>query len=108
MAPLTPEDRPPIACDMGAFTGEERARYHALRERLMAQVVVTEATPSGVRWRLDKAVDLPEIVEWMALERRCCPLLRLELQLPPDGSAWVEAGGGAGVKDFLATEFRRV
>jgi len=98
---------PSIACDMCAFTPDERARYSGLRERLMTQVIATESTSTGVRWQLEKTVVLPELVAWMALERRCCPFLRLGLQLPADGTVWVDAGGGPGVKDFLAAEFKR-
>jgi hypothetical protein len=44
-----------------------------------------------------------DALDWILLERRCCPFLRLELNFEPSlGPVWLRLGGGAGVKEFLA------
>ena len=42
-------------------------------------------------------------LEWLLLERRCCPFFDLRLALAGErGSVWIHFGGGPGVKEFLA------
>ncbi len=49
---------------------------------------------------------LLELVEWIGLERRCCPFLTFELVfLPDEGGVLLRIVGGEGVRDFLAATF---
>ena len=98
------EERP-IACDMAALATEERRRYDVLRSRVTGSVRRVTSTATSFRLELDHSVPSPEIAEWMALERRCCPFLTIALLLPPDGTRWVELGGSAAIKMFLTGEF---
>ena len=41
---------------------------------------------AGYAWDLDgKIASMPEVAEWITLERRCCPFLTLQLEATGDG-----------------------
>ncbi len=95
-------DHPVLACDLDALTREERDRRSVLAARVTGRFEEVLETEDGYAARLD-----PEFVhdafEWVLLERRCCPFLRLELGFEPAaGPLWLRFGGGPGVKEFLA------
>lgn len=100
-----PTDSRPIACDMSAFTPDERRQYNALRSRVTSSVTGTAGTDTGFRMRLDDSMTLPEIAEWVGLERRCCPFLTITLAVQPDEARWVELGGSRAIREFLSKEF---
>ena len=58
--------------------------------------------------RLTSAVTAQDVVEWVALEHRCCPFLHIAITIRPDDTRWVELGGSAAIKDFLRAEFSAV
>src|SRR5262245_46429339 len=92
----------PIACAPSVFSPAERERWNELR-RWRRSVQEIRELPEGYAFRLDpdRAV-LPEIAEWIALERRCCPFLAFRLEIEPrGGAAWLSLSGGAGVKEVL-------
>jgi hypothetical protein len=91
----------PVACDMSAFSPDERQRYHALRPKVVNAIEDVIETPSGFRGRIGPGVTASEVAEWMALERRCCPFLELGLRLTSDGRQWLELAGGPGVKEVV-------
>lgn len=93
-----------IACDLGALSAGEREHRAALAQTLVAQAAAVRELPDGYALRLDGTAPLArESLDWLLLERRCCPFLRLELELEPeDGPLWLRLRGGAGVKEFLA------
>jgi hypothetical protein len=95
----------PVACDMSAFSPDERRRYHALRPTVMNALEDVIETPNGFRGRVGPGVLAGEIAEWMALERRCCPFLELGLRLTADGGRWLELQGGTGVKELVQAGF---
>jgi hypothetical protein len=76
----------PIACDMSAFAPDERRRYDALRSRIGAAVRSTTPTETGLRLSLDDSLPLPEVPEWVSLEHRCCPFLKITLVVQPDNA----------------------
>jgi hypothetical protein len=95
----------PVACDMSAFSPDERQRYQTLRTKIMDAIEEVVETPSGFRGRLGHSVQAGEIAEWMSLEQRCCPFLELGLRLTSDRGRWLELQGGTGVKDLVRAEF---
>jgi hypothetical protein len=99
-----PEDPAALVCRLDALTPDERTRRADLAARLQARFVEVVETGDGYAARLDDARAVAhEATEWLLLERRCCPFLRLELVLEPAAeSLWLRFGGGAGVKGFLA------
>ena len=69
---------------------------------------VEEVTGSatGFCLRMRRSASASEIAEWMSLEHRCCPFLTLQLALKDDGAMWIDVGGSAAIKAFLADEFK--
>ena len=98
------DDRPVLACNLDALSAEERARRSALASRVSDRVREVRETPDGYTARLDgEAEPLRDALDWILLERRCCPFLRIELRFDPaTGPVWLQLGGGAGVKEFLS------
>jgi len=96
--------QPALACDLGALSGEERSRRSALASRVSSRFREVQETPDGYAARLDPdAALVQDALDWLLLERRCCPFLRLELRFEPStGPVWLRFGGGPGVKEFLA------
>jgi hypothetical protein len=94
---------PVIACNLGALTAPERERRAALARALVERAESRELA-DGYALRLAGVESLArESLDWLLLERRCCPFLRLELELEPDdGALWLRLRGGEGVKEFLA------
>ncbi len=99
-------DTPPaFACDLGALTGDERAWRSTLASRISAEFREVREISDGYAGRLDPdPATVRDALDWLLLERRCCPFLRLELSFEPsNGPVWFQFGGGPGVKEFLAT-----
>ena len=96
----------PIACRLDAFGPRERKRHAALSRELRARVQAVEELPRGLAFRFAEDPDFSRrLVEWVSLERRCCPFLEFELQLGEgDEPLVLRLTGGEGVKGFLAAE----
>lgn len=99
------DTQPVLACDLGALSGEERTRRSTVASRVAARFREVQETSDGYAACLDPDPELVQnAVDWLLLERRCCPFLRLELDFEPSaGPVWLRFGGGPGVKEFLAT-----
>jgi hypothetical protein len=98
----------PIACNLKALTPAQRARQSALSRKLTAAVIGTRELPSGLVFRISTGITLPELGEWIADERKCCPFLDFQLLIECEGGpVELSLTGGAGVKDFLLSEFAK-
>jgi hypothetical protein len=97
------DDRPVLACNLDALSAEERVRRSALASRVFERVREVQETPDGYTVRLDGELEtLRDALDWILLERHCCPFLRIELRVDPaTGPVWLQLGGGDGVKEFL-------
>ena len=79
---------PVIACNMNAFSSEERRRYDVLRAKVHAAVRGVRELDDGFALQLpDESGTLAAAGEWIALERRCCPFLSFVLDVPSGRSA---------------------
>jgi hypothetical protein len=98
------DTQPALACDLGALSGDERARRSTLASRVSARFREVQEISDGYAVRLDPdPAILRDALDWLLLERRCCPFLRLDLSFEPsEGPVWVRFRGGPGVKEFLA------
>jgi hypothetical protein len=98
------DSQPVLACDLGALSGAERTRRSTVAARVSARFREVRETSDGYAARLDAENQLvQDALDWILLERRCCPFLRLELSFEPSpGPVWLRLGGGPGVKEFLA------
>lgn len=104
MAPSPTASPLPIACDLEALGADGRARRAALADAFVAAARELRELPDGFEMRLDPSDGRArDALDWLLLERRCCPFLHLELALEPAaGPLWLRLRGGAGVKEFLA------
>lgn len=96
----------PFACRLDAFSPAERDRHAALTRDLFACARWIQEIPRGYAFRFpdDRALSR-RLVEWVALERRCCPFLEFEILLGLEGEPVIlRLTGGAGVREFLAAE----
>lgn len=98
---------PPLACNQNAIGAAERPRYTELVKRLRSAVRERRELSDGYSYRLDgKSVSLPEVAEWIKLERLCCPFLTLQLEASGTASDWrLRLRGPVGVKAILEEEF---
>lgn len=95
----------PIIC-VDNLSAAELKRRGELSLRLKRLVGKAEPIPQGFRLRLPAELKLAELIEWIGVERRCCPFLTFDLIFPPDGGpTTLRIVGGKGVQDFLANVF---
>jgi hypothetical protein len=91
-----------------AIDAGRRAHYTGLVNRLRLAVYDPNELPDGYVFRLHSdAMSLPEVAEWITLERLCCPFLTFGLEVSGDGEARLTLRGPSGVKDILREEFVR-
>ncbi|HWG39419.1 MAG TPA: hypothetical protein VN658_02625 [Candidatus Acidoferrales bacterium] len=85
----------PICCNSNAFTATQKSRYTELNAKINGAREETKMLPNGYTYRLLKgAVSLPELAEWVLLERLCCPFLDFAIQVEQDnGTLWVALTG---------------
>jgi hypothetical protein len=71
---------------------------HAVQER--------RELPDGYAFRVDTAqIATSQLVEWVELEKRCCPFFEFEVSLDRhNGPVWLNLKGPEGVKDFIPQE----
>jgi hypothetical protein len=95
-----------LACDLQAISPVERPRYGDLVARLCAAMRDRRELPDGYSYSLDAAkITSPEISEWIAMERLCCPFLIFQLEREGEASR-LTMRGPEGVKTVLQLEFR--
>jgi hypothetical protein len=95
-----------FACRLDALTPHERARHATLTQELLASARWVQEIPRGYAFRFpdDRALSR-HLVEWVALERRCCPFLEFEILLGLEGEPVIlRLTGEQGVREFLAAE----
>lgn len=100
---------PVFACNLKAISASERPRYNDLTKRLRNAARNRSELPDGYAFKLDnKTISLPEVAEWISMERLCCPFLTLQLSASGDQADWLlKLTGPPGVKPLLQAEFPR-
>lgn len=103
--PMT--NQSPIACLMNALTAAERARRAEVLAVLTRRATGMAETADGLAFVLSGEPDTPALAgEFISYESRCCPFLRFDLTVAPDGGpVRLAMGGGEGVRDFLRATF---
>jgi hypothetical protein len=101
------EIKPMFACNLNAISPAERFRYNGLVKRLRAAIRDWNELTNGYAFKLDgKAITLAETVEWIGMERLCCPFLTLQLAESGDQAGWLlTLSGPEGVKQLITAEF---
>ena len=92
----------PIACDLTAIEPVERSAHQALAGRLLREAAhETRELVDGYAFRFPAEL-YPEVVGFIANERRCCPFFTFVLEVAPDqGPIWLRITGPEGVKAIL-------
>ena len=96
---------PVLACNIKAISALQRPRYNDLVARLREAMRDRRELPDGYTYALDSAkITLPEVSEWIAMERLCCPFLIFQLERV--GEAFrLTMRGPDGAKAILQEEF---
>ena len=91
----------PIACALDAT--ELAAGREGLLPGLAARALGREVLPDGLRWRFAPSRELLELAARVVdAERQCCPFLRFDLTVEPDGGpVWLAVTGPTGTRDLL-------
>ena len=76
--------QPALACNLEALSGDERARRSTLASLVTARFREVQEVSDGYAGCLDPdPASVQDALDWLLLERRCCPFLRLELSFEP-------------------------
>jgi len=97
----------PLVCRLDALSPAERVRREALTKDLAAAARSVQELPRGWAFRFADSDGIAAlVVEWMALERRCCPFLDFELLFGAPGEAVLlrVTGKAEGTRELLALE----
>jgi hypothetical protein len=97
----------PIACDLSALSSEQRAREQALLGEFRAVFQDPQETDRGFIVVIpDDPTFLLRLVEFLSLERLCCPFLTFDLSIPAERRPLtLHIHGQPGVKSFLRSAF---
>lgn len=97
---------PPLACNLKAIGVERRQRYLELAQRLRSALRDRTELSDGYRYRIEaNAITLPDLAEWVTLERLCCPFLSFHLDIISTGDVWITLRGPSMTKAILLEEF---
>jgi len=100
------KDEAPLVCNLKAISAEDRPIYKGLKQRLQAAVIRQSEVPDGYTYLLDsKKASLPEVAQWITMERLCCPFLTFRLDVERNGDTSLTLRGPEGVKAILREEF---
>ncbi len=97
----------PLACDLGAISAADRARYNELRRMVAASVAGKRELPDGIAIQIStERIALAQLAEWISFERKCCPFFEFRIDVAAEsGPVWLSLTGRAGVKEFLSQAF---
>jgi hypothetical protein len=97
--------QPSLVCDLSVLEPGLRAAHIALGTYLLQQAAEErQELVDGYAFRFS-AERYDQIVAFVANERRCCPFLRFDLAVEPDGgSLTLRMTGREGVKAVLQAE----
>ncbi len=71
-----------FACNMDAFTSEQRERHMALIEQHLLAADEAKELPGGYELRYDNGSHrYADLAEWISLERLCCPWIQFGLEI---------------------------
>ena len=95
-----------FVCNLGVMNNEERARYNALSRKMFTASELRRELENGYAFKLAiEKISLPEVAEWIAFERRCCPFFNLQIEAESNaGPVWLRMTGADGIKEFIRTE----
>jgi len=103
---ITGQNEPPLACNPGSFTAEERARWQELGKRFLRSAKAPRELPNGYAFEVDCTPHaLRDLAQFVELESRCCPFVDFVVRVPAgDRPFTLEMTGRKGVKELIADE----
>jgi hypothetical protein len=94
-----------LASNIRAIGAAERPRYDDLVARLRSAMHERRELRDGYSYSLrSNEITLPEVAEWITIERLCCPFLTFQLEVVGETSG-LTMRGPDGVKAILREEF---
>jgi hypothetical protein len=95
---------------MDAIEVEKRAAHIANAKALFANVSDIRELDNGYAFCLgNDAVVLTSLVEFISLEKLCCPFFGFTIRIEPGGgNIWFELVGREGVKPFIQAEIGEI
>lgn len=105
---MSDKNQSPLACDMTAIPAEQRPVHLANTRELFSRIDETRELPNGYEFRFaDRPNVLRRLVDFVSLEKLCCPFLRFEISVEAEnGPVWLRLTGRHGVKEFIQEEVR--
>jgi|GEM_PF-72953 Methylase involved in ubiquinone/menaquinone biosynthesis len=96
----------PIACDMTAIPTNQRQAHLATSRELFSRIEEFRELANGYEFRFtNEAKLLLKLVEFISLEKLCCPFLSFVIEVEPEGGpVWLRLTGREGVKAFIREE----
>ena len=96
-----------LTCNINGIPPQERARYGRLVEALRHAIKERRELPDGHAFQMDTTqIDTTQLVEWIELERLCCPFFGFQVHWErQNGAVWLHLTGPEGVKGFIPDEF---
>ena len=96
----------PLACDMTAIPSEQRQTHLTASRELFSQIRETRELSEGYQFQFaDEPKVLSRLVEFVALEKLCCPFLNFAIEIEAEsGPIWLRLTGREGVKEFIREE----
>ena len=93
---------------MTAIPAGQRPVHLAKSRDLFTRIDETRELPNGYEFRFaDEPNVLMRLVDFVSLEKLCCPFLRFEIAVEAEnGPVWLRLTGRDGVKEFIQEEVR--
>jgi hypothetical protein len=98
---------PALACDLTAIDATQREAHQVLGRHLVNELAQeTQELPDGYAFHF--AAELyPEVVQFVANERLCCPFFRFAIEVTPGrGPIWLRITGPDEAVRMLGAELR--
>lgn len=98
----------PFACNINAFTPQERKRhFDELGPALRKIKTGVRELPNGYAFQFPSdPKTFAMLAEWIDQERRCCPFFDIDLRIEREGGpVWMELTGRPGTKEFVKADF---
>ena len=94
-------------CNINAIPADDRPRYNKLVKSIIQAIDGKRELPDGYAFRLSsERITAQQIVEWINLERSCCPFFGFEVHWEKEnGPISLFLTGREGVKAFILSEF---
>jgi len=97
-----------LFCNLSALDEAQRTRRALLDVWLQVGTVAISELPDGYEFHLDPvSLAAQHVEELIALEKQCCPFLRIDLRRDPahHGVVVLEVRGGHGIKAFVVAQY---